>query len=166
MITKQDYINRLHNEVRILKHLAEKATTPEILNYRFSEAQRTTGQWLAYLAIIGSAAAKDVLTDDGSGFATFMERYEQFDVSTFASAIDADTAEVVRLLEATSDEKLQESKTMFGSFTASRANHMFGILDWYVAYKTQIFLQLKAAGVPNLGTSNLWGGMDTPPKAE
>ncbi len=162
MISKQMLIEKIVNEVRILKHLASKATTPELLNFRFSDHQRTTTQWLAYIALIGSAATKDMLMDDASGFETFTDRYEWFDPSTFATAIDQDSAEFIALLEAASDEKLAEVKTMWWSITDTRAGHVLSVYNLYVAYKTQIFLQLKAAGLKDLSTMNLWAGMDAP----
>ncbi len=148
--------------MRILKHLASKANTPEVLGFRFSEKQRSTAQWLAYIAIVGSASAKDMLNDDASGFETFNDRYENFDVDTFAATIDKDIAEVIAILEATSDEKLAEQKTMWGSMTDTRAGHILWVHNLYVAYKTQIFLQLKAAGLSHLGTMNLWAWVDAP----
>ena len=162
MISKHMLIDKIRAEVRILKHLASKATTPELLNFRFSEHQRTTTQWLAYIAMIGSAAMKDMLLDDASGFETFMERYEAFDPATFADSIDKDSVEVIAMLEAVSDEKLAEEKMMWGSITDTRAGHVLSVYNLYVAYKTQIFLQLKAAGLSQLGTMNLWAGIDAP----
>lgn len=161
MISKEMFIAKLQKEVHILKHLASKATTPELLNFRFSEKQRTTAQWLAYIAIIGSACAKDMINDDASDFETFTDRYESFDTNTFATTIDANVAQVIAILESASDEKLAEEKTLRGT-TDTRAGHMMSIHGLYVAYKTQIFLQLKAAGLSDLGTMNLWAGMDAP----
>lgn len=162
MITKEMLISKLKDEARILKHLASKANTPELLNYKFSDHQRTTAQWLAYIAIIWSAVAKDVINDDSSAFETFTDRYESFDASTFDAAMDADVAQVISILEAASDEKLAEEKTMWGAMKDTRGGHILSIYNLYVAYKTQIFLQLKAAGLNDLGTMNLWAGVDAP----
>ena len=38
------------------------------------------------------------------------------------------------------------------------------VLNGYAAYRTQLFLYLKACGREELSTMNLWGGMDMPPK--
>jgi hypothetical protein len=66
MISKDIFITRLQNEVRIIKHLAAKATSSELLDFRFSDSQRTTAQWLAYIALVGIAGTKDILADDAS----------------------------------------------------------------------------------------------------
>lgn len=166
MISKDMLISKFKNEVRILKHLAAKATTPEILNFRFSEHQRTTAQVLAYIATICSAVSKEILNDDASGLELYLDRYENFDPTTFATSIDHDSAEVIALLEATSDEKFAEEKVMRGNMKDTRAGHMLSIFTLYTAYKMQVFLQLKAAGLSTLGTMNLWGGMDAPAEAK
>jgi hypothetical protein len=38
------------------------------------------------------------------------------------------------------------------------------VLCGCAAYRTQLFLYLKACGREELSTMNLWGGMDAPPK--
>ena len=165
MISKQTFIAKLQNEVRIIKHLASKATTPELLHFRLSDNHRTTAQWLAYIALVGVAGAKDILSDDASWFETFMDDMDNFDVNNFDTIFDKNVADMIDIINAVSDEKLHEEKTMFGRFTDTRAGHlMTSVYNWHVAYKTQIFLQLKAAGLKDLGTMNLWGGMDAPVK--
>lgn len=159
------FITKLQKEVHILKHLASKATTPELLQFKFSDKQRTTAQWMSYISLIGSACAKDIINDDASDFETFTDRYESFDPTTFADTLDANVAQVIAILESASDEKLTEQKTLRGT-TDTRAGHIMSIHGLYIAYKTQIFLQLKAAGLTNLGTMNLWAGMDAPTNIE
>jgi hypothetical protein len=39
------------------------------------------------------------------------------------------------------------------------------VLSGHAAYRTQLFLYLKACGREELSTYNLWGGMDAPPQA-
>ena len=162
MITKEIYITKLKNEVRIIKHLAAKATTSELLNFRFSDNQRTTAQWLAYVALVGIAWTKDILHDDASGFETFMDDMDNFDIKKFDDTIDNNLISIISMIQESSDEKFNEEKTLFGRFTDTRAGHMLtSVYNWHVAYKTQIFLQLKAAWLSDLGTINLWWGMDS-----
>ncbi len=146
-------------ETNVIKHLASKVTE-EVLAHKFSENQRTLQQLLAYLAHIGSAATADILNDDGTGFASFAQDQENFDVKTFPEAMDKEIEKITTMLEATSEDKFAEEKTMFGRFSGTRGEHMFMVYNWYIAYKMQLFLQLKHAGFTELGTSNVWGGMD------
>ena len=86
-----------------------------------------------------------------------MDDMDNFDVTIFEATIDANLATMVSMIGQASDEKLNEEKTLFGRFTDTRAGHMLtAVYNWHVAYKTQIFLQLKAAGLTSLGTINLW----------
>lgn len=152
MISKALFIEKLSNEVRILKHLASKATSPELLAFQFSPTQRTTAQWFAYISLVGSACAKDIINDDSSGFASFTDHYEAFDIANFNTIIDNDLAEISALIESASDEKLAEQKILFGNVHDTRVGHLLMIYSLYAAYKTQIFLQLKAAGLTHLNT--------------
>lgn len=115
MISKEMFISKLQKEVHILKHLAEKVTTPELLHFKFSDTQRTTGEWMAYIALIGSATTRDVLNDDASGFSDFAQRSAQFDPATFSASLDADVALIIDLLQATSEDTLLEEKNQWGA---------------------------------------------------
>lgn len=165
MISKELFITKLQNEVEIIKHLASKATAPELLDFKFSDPQRTTAQRLAYIALIWSACTQDIIHDDNSKFAVFNQKYEQFDPTTFADSIDHDLNEIITIVQSVDENKFKEEKTLRGK-TDTRAGHMMWVYNLYIAYKTQIFLQLKAAGLTNLGTMNLWAGMDAPTSVE
>ena len=52
VLTKEELINALQNEVRILLHLASKVE-PAMLNYRPTATQRTVLELLQYIAIMG-----------------------------------------------------------------------------------------------------------------
>jgi hypothetical protein len=54
---------------------------------------------------------------------------------------------------------------MFGPPTSRGAFIVNLLMGGHAAYRTQLFLYLKACGREELGTMNLWGGMDAPPPA-
>jgi hypothetical protein len=54
---------------------------------------------------------------------------------------------------------------MFGQRTSRGAFIVNLVLCGCAAYRTQLFLYLKACGRHELGTMNLWGGIDPPPPA-
>ncbi|MCC7242568.1 MAG: hypothetical protein IT180_11635, partial [Acidobacteria bacterium] len=63
------------------------------------------------------------------------------------------------------DADFRSEIEMFGS-RASRGSMIVNVvLCGCAAYRTQLFLYLKACGRSELGTTNLWAGMDAPPKA-
>ena len=49
------------------------------------------------------------------------------------------------------------NKTSLGAFIVNL------VLCGSAAYRTQLFLYLKASGREELGSSNLWSGVDQPP---
>jgi hypothetical protein len=51
---------------------------------------------------------------------------------------------------------------MFGKKVSRGSHIVFLVLGGYAAYRTQLFLYLKASGRDELNTMNLWGGMDAP----
>ena len=77
--------------------------------------------------------------------------------------IDKEEARIRELVMPLTEEQLDEEVDMWSKQT--RAMHLFnGPLKWSVAYKMQLFLYMKQSGTPNIGTMNLWAGMDQPPK--
>jgi hypothetical protein len=55
-----------------------------------------------------------------------------------------------------------EIKAFDGSTTTKGAFIVSLVLNGHAAYRTQLFLYLKACGREDLGTSNLWAGVDAP----
>ena len=54
---------------------------------------------------------------------------------------------------------------MFGSKTTRGAFFVNLVLCGCAAYRTQLFVYLKACGREELGTMNLWAGIDAPAPA-
>lgn len=160
MITKEQYIQALTNEFRIIKHLAEKVT-PEQLSHKPTEPQRTLQELMHYLTSIFVAAADGIATGDGNAY----KKYFGGETTTLENFIELMTKEEEKVrvfFEPLTEEQLAEEITMWGR-TQSRTLHMIGILNIASAYKMQLFLYMKQSGTINIGTSNLWGGMDQPP---
>lgn len=148
-------------EVGILKHLASKTTTTDILEYRLTPAQRSTKELLTYLAHSSWRQAELVITGDMSLFADLDAVMQAFDPATFDATIDANWNHVKWLIQWLSDTQLNETVTLFGRFSNTRINFL---VEWcfgqLMAYKMQLFLQLKQAGRSELATPNLWMGVD------
>ena len=51
---------------------------------------------------------------------------------------------------------------MFGNSGTRGAKLVSMVLSGCAAYRTQLFCYLKSCGRVDLGTSNLWSGMDAP----
>jgi hypothetical protein len=162
MITKEEYIGLLKNEFRIIKHLAEKIE-PQQLAHRPTEAQRDMRELMAYLSQIFISGVEGVITGDPEAYKKYLGIGEAPTLENFAQMMDKEWTDVEPLLQSLTPEAAQEEITMWGR-KQSKALHLMGMLSIAAAYKMQLFLYMKQSGTANIGTMNLWAGMDQPPK--
>jgi hypothetical protein len=163
VLTKSELIGSLKNEVRILLHLTSKIQ-PAMLDYRPTAKQRSTLELLRYLTIMGPqlvGAAK-------SGFDTdaWTQATKEADARDFTQTVEALRAHsdfYASALGAWSDADFRTEIEMFGTKYTRGSFIVNLVLCGCAAYRTQIFLYLKACGREELGTMNLWAGMDAPP---
>lgn len=160
MITKEQYIESLSKEFAIIKHLGEKVK-PEQLSHKPTEKQRTTQELMHYLTYIFAAGTESIVTSDTDAW----KKYTEAPVPThenFVSLMNDEESKVLEFLSGVTEENLAEELHMWGR-TQSKALHLLGLHNIAVAYKMQLFLYLKQSGTENIGTMNLWAGMDQPP---
>lgn len=160
MYTKQNLIDSIANEFRILKHLAEKIPA-DIEGYKPTEGQRTILELLQYLSVMGTAMMRAVLENDTTLFAGYMEISKGTTRENFIEKINTEESEMKEFFVKFTDEEFETVITRFGT-TKSKALFLLDLLKMLAAYKMQLFLYIKASGNTSLGTSNLWGGMDMP----
>jgi hypothetical protein len=163
VLTKSELIASLQNEVRILLHLASKIDRAK-LDYRPTPKQRSTIELLKYLSVMGPGL---VQAAKAGGFDpavwTVAEKAaaaRDFDETLAAIATHTDT--YATLLGDMSDADFRVQIDMFGSKTTRGAFIVNLVLCGCAAYRTQLFLYLKACGRDELSTMNLWAGMDAP----
>jgi hypothetical protein len=165
VLTRDELIAALQNEVRILLHLASKVE-PAMLDFRPTPKQRSVLELLQYLTIMGpihlravKAEAFDLdawrnMWNSGEAAAKAMNLGQVRDV------IGGHPALFAELLGSCSDADLRAEIEMFGSKASRGSMFVSLVLCHYAAYRTQLFLYLKACGHEELGTMNLWAGMD------
>jgi hypothetical protein len=163
VLTKSELIASLQNEVRILVHLAGKIDRT-MLDYRPSPKQRSTIELLKYLTIMGPALVEAA---KAGGFdpavwtvAQTAAEARDFDQTLAAIATHADA--YATLLGDVPDADFRTEIDMFGSKTTRGAFIVNHVLCGCAAYRTQLFLYLKACGREELNTMNLWAGVDAP----
>jgi hypothetical protein len=162
MYTKENLIDSVSNEFRILKHLAEKIT-PEMEQYKQVENQRTTRELLQYLSVIFISATKVIQMGTTDAYKTLPMTAEDTTLENFAEKMDAQFETWKALINEFTDEDLQTIINIYGMGDKTKGVYLVeNLLKWLAAYKMQLFLYLKANGMTNIGTSNLWGGMDMP----
>jgi hypothetical protein len=163
VMTKAELIGSLQNEVRILLHLASKLDRTT-LDYRPAPKQRSSMELLRYLSIMGPQlvqAAKNGFNPEAWGKAS-----AEADARNFEQIVDAIKAQsdvYASLLGDWTDADFRTEIEMFGTKTSRGAFIVNLVLGGSAAYRTQLFLYLKACGREELNTMNLWGGIDPPP---
>jgi hypothetical protein len=161
VLTKQELIGSLQNEVRILVHLCGKVK-PEMLDYRPTPKQRSTIELLRYLTVMGRILVPSIHAG------TFLENEWK---EAEAKAGELDFAAVVKEIESLSgfyaeaagkisDDEMRGEIEMFGSKSRRGPMLVNLVVCGHAAYRTQLFCYLKACGREELNTMNLWAGID------
>ena len=163
VLTKSELIASLQHEVHILLHLASKVDRA-MLDYRPTPKQRSTIELLKYLAIMGPSM---VQAARAGGFdpAVWTEAEQAAAVRDFdqtVAAIAGHTEAYATMLGGLSDDDFRAEIEMFGRKTTRGAFIVNLVLCGCAAYRTQLFLYLKACGREELTTMNLWAGADAP----
>ena len=161
VLTKSELIGSLQHEVHILLHLAGKIDRAT-LDYRPTPKQRSTLELLKSVSAMGPAmveAAKEGAFDRAAwGAATQAAESRDFDQTLAAIAAQRET--YASQLGAMSDADFRVEIEMFGRKTTRGAFLVNTVLCGYAAYRTQLFVYLKACGRDELNTMNLWAGVD------
>jgi hypothetical protein len=163
VLTKDELISALQNEVRILLHLCTKVK-PEMVDFRPTPKQRSTLELLRYLTIMGpvlvpSVKAGAFLVDEWNALE---KKATEMDFDAVVKALEAESALYAEQLGAYTDDDLRGEVEMFGMKSKRGPFLVNMILGGHVAYRMQLFCYLKACGREELNTMNLWAGIDSP----
>ena len=163
VLTKEELIASLQNEVRILLHLAGKIDRAQ-LDYRPSPKQRSTIEWLQYLGVMGPGLIPFIRTGafDGAAWQAALSATSSAGFDQALAAIEKQSSGYAELLRGWSDDEFRGEIELFGR-RASRGSLIVNlVLCGHAAYRAQLFLYLKACGREELNTMNLWAGVDAP----
>jgi len=164
VLTKAELITSLQMEVKILLHLASKVDRSQ-LDYRPTPKQRSTLELLRYLSMMGPTIVKYTTSgsQDPAIWADAAKAADARDFDQTVAAIAAQHDEYAALLGSMSDADFRvEVDSMTGGKTSRGALLVNLVLCGCAAYRTQLFVYLKACGREELGTMNLWAGIDAP----
>jgi len=164
VLTKSELIASLQNEVRILLHLAGKIDRSK-LDYRPAPKQRSTIELLRYLSMMGPTLVRYAMADtpDPALWTTAAQAAEMRDFDQTLAAIAAHADIYATLLADVPDAAFRAEVNGFDGNKTSRGALIVNlVLGGCTAYRTQLFLYLKACGREELGTMNLWAGVDAP----
>ena len=165
VLTKSELISSLRHEVRVLQHLITKVE-PTMRDYRPTPKQRSITELLQYLSLMGPIlikASKGGFDREAFGVADQEAKARTFEQTVAVLAGQADV--YASLLEPFSDADFREEIEMFGNKSSRGSFLVHMVLGGHAAYRTQLFLYLKSCGREELGTMNLWAGVDAAPPA-
>ena len=166
VLTKSELISSLQQEVRILLHLASKIDRP-MLDYRPTPKQRSTIELLKYLSIMGPMLVQFAKAGafDPAAWTAADQTAKGRDFEQTLTAIAGHSDAYATLIGGISDADFRAEIEMFGTKTTRGAFIVNLVLCGCAAYRTQLFLYLKACGREELSTMNLWAGVDAPAAA-
>ncbi len=166
VLTKSELIAALQDEVRILQHLCTKIE-PQMLDYRPTPKQRSTIELLKYLAVMGPVLLQAGLTGtfDRELWGARAAAVDPQDFPGVVATLAAQHDEYARVLADVPDETFRREIEMFGTRSSVGSFIVAMVLGGCAAYRTQLFLYMKACGRAELGTANLWRGVDPAPPA-
>jgi hypothetical protein len=161
VLTRSELVAALQREVRILLHLAGKIDRTQ-LDYRPTPKQRSTIELLRYLTVMGPAfvQAAKAGSFDRSAWTVVMVIADARDVDQTLAAIGSQHETFAALLADVGEADLRTEVDIFGNRLSRGAFIVFAVLGGFAAYRTQLFLYLKACGGDDLNTMNLWAGAD------
>jgi len=166
VLTKEELISALQQEVRILSHLAGKVDKSK-LDYRPTATQRTTLELLQYMAIMGrpcsqfSRLAASTAKRWAPSLGPHPPKARQW-ITIKPWRPFKPVTEYMRVLSDWTDPDFRAEIDMFGNKTTRGALIVNLVLGGHAAYRTQLFCYLKACGRDELNTMNLWSGVDGP----
>ena len=166
VISKAELVEMLRTEARILSHLVGKVG-PSQRDYRPTPKQRSASELIKYLSMMGPMI---VVQGKAGGFdePSWIAAESKAMAQTFeeaAATIAGHGDRYAALLADLSDADLRKELDVFGEKMSLGRFLTFWVLNGAAAYRTQLFLYLKASGSEELGTMNLWAGVDAPPPA-
>jgi hypothetical protein len=164
IITKSELLASLQKEVRILLHLASKVDQSQ-LDYRPTPKQRSTIELLQYLSYMGPSMLRYGKGEqlDRDAWADIVKTVASRGFDETLAAIEAQGDTYAALLADMDDAAFRAEVTGFDGAKTSCGSFIINhVVAQCAAYRTQLFLYLKACGHEELQTSNLWVGVDPP----
>ena len=163
VLTKEELVSTLQKEVHILVHLASKVDQSK-LDYRPSAKQRSIIELLQYLVIMGPNMVKVAKAGafDGEAWGASAAAAKAMSFDETVAAIEKQSAFYADFFQGFPDSDFRTTMELFGRNDSKGSIIVNLVVAGYAAYRTQLFIYLKACGREELNTMNLWAGMDGP----
>ena len=169
VLTQGEVVERLNHEVRILLHLLSKVR-PGDLDYRPTPRQRSLQELLEYLTIFPGIHLRTVAAGVwdraawGEAWHTEQAAAKGRSLEDIRDALAHQPAMFANLIHPLTEDDLRSVMEMFGRISSRGELLVWMLLCHYAAYRMQLFLYLKACGREELGTMDVWAGVDAIPQ--
>jgi len=157
MISKDEVLYLMNEETAICKHLFSKIPE-DAMDFRPSTQQRSILELLQYLSYCGYSTALGLYQGHWDHMSVVREKANAMTASEFPNAMD-EQMENLRILFAEISDDEWNTKTIeapFGNVDPVNMTMMFSPARFMTAYRMQLFLYIKAAGVADFGTEDCW----------
>ena len=131
---------------------------PGGLDYRPTQGQRTTLELLRYLSKGPYNGVRRIVAGDWTLGKPAVELSKDMPASDFVAMMHWQSDEVARIVREANPIDLEEAYVLLPwGENSKRGEALVNYpLKWLTAYRTQLFLYLKAAGASELATPDLW----------
>ena len=166
MLTKEQLLESMLAEIRIVKHLATKLQ-PGKLNWRPTPGQRSMLELMQYLTTCGIVPALAAINGSWDDSDALEKAAESVTPENFAIAMDRQAKQLGEAVNEVSHYRLNHGDTQTPWGAPIKVGHALVemALKPLVAYRMQFFLYLKESGRTDLGPAQCWIGVDPKPKA-
>lgn len=163
MITKKQFLDSLIQEANVCKHLHGKLTAP-MFDFRCAPNMRSTLEVLQYLSMCLIGPAKSILHSNWAISKGYREEAAKMVAADFPKRMDQQIEEMKSLLGELLDADLLNRDVTYpwGGGEKLGMALINCPLKFITAYRMQLFMQAKMAGLSELNTANCWRGTDMP----
>ncbi len=167
MPAKDHLLSQILEESRIIRHLATKVTSDDI-DYRPSEAQRSTLDLMRYLTTCAMVPAKAGVTGNWEHAEAIEKASKSVTPETFDSAMEDQENALKAIFETITEDDFENKNAVLPWGPTKKLGEAMIVLALkpLVAYRMQFFLYLKASSHPELNSANCWIGVDPQPPSE
>jgi len=164
MLTRDQLLDFFRYESRLLAFLGRKAQ-PEHLSFRPTPGQRSLLELMEYVASTGITSAMALVNGNWDHAKECQDRASGISSGEeFAQRVEAQEDKLIELIEGLSEEELatREVALPWGDKMTLGAALIAMPHTFMTAYRMQLFLYLKQAGLSHLTTYEAWAGVDKP----
>lgn len=161
MYTKKILFEGITREFEILKHLGSKVNKKNS-TFRLSDNQRSIEELQHYIISSLPAQIQAMVAGmrDQAVYMAYVNQHDGFNFKKFWSSLNKALRLIKKEIRSVKGKARKEEIEIRGR-KWTRASFLIDyIFSFMGAYKMQLFLQLKASGLTELGTMNLWAGKD------